>query len=250
MVPHSILTLYYAKPLEYFIAAAFLLLFIPFWRYVQGGRPALAVRRAALPRLTEWFTVPEGLFFHPGHTWARVESDGLVALGLDDFADKLVGSLSGARLPAPGAWLATGEPAWSLVADGRSLDMLSPVDGVVVEINRGGVRDGQPIGDPYGTWLVRVRPTRLIANLRGLLSGELARRWMATAADGLRRRLSPELGLVHQDGGTPVHGLARRLDPERWDRLARECFLTERPQWGRTGISPRTLEGGRHGTAD
>ena len=108
--------------------------------------------------------------------------------------------------------------------------MLSPVDGVVVEINRGGVRDGQPIGDPYGTWLVRVRPTRL--------------------ADGLRRRLSPELGLVHQDGGTPVHGLARRLDPERWDRLARECFLTERPQWGRTGISPRTLEGGRHGTAD
>ena len=66
----------------------------------------------------------------------------------------------------------------------------------------------------------------------------------------LRRRLSPELGLVYQDGGTPVHGLARRLDPERWDRLARECFLTERPQWGRTGISPRTLEGGRHGTAD
>jgi glycine cleavage system H lipoate-binding protein len=228
MIPHTILTLYHAKPLEYFIAAAFLLLFIPFWRYVQGGRQASVRRPAAAPRRVGWFAVPEHLFFHPGHTWARVESDGLVALGLDDFAEKLVGPLTGARLPAPGASLAQGEPAWSLVADGRTVDMLSPVAGVVVEVNGSAVREGRPIADPYGAgWLVRVRPTRLGADLKGLLKGEFARRWMATAADAFRRRLSPELGLVYEDGGAPIDGLARSLDPEGWDRLARECFLTE-----------------------
>ncbi len=36
MIPHDILTLYSAKMLEYGIAVLFLLLFIPFWRYVQG----------------------------------------------------------------------------------------------------------------------------------------------------------------------------------------------------------------------
>lgn len=233
MLPHSILTLYYAKPLEYFIAATFLLLFIPFWRYVQGGRPAPARRPvlAPAPRPAGWFAVPDRLFFHPGHTWARVEPDGLVAIGLDDFAEKLVGPLAGVRLPAPGARLAQGEPAWSLLTGGRSVDMLSPVDGVVVEVNAGAVRDGRSIVDPYGAgWLVRVRPTRLAANLKGLLAGEFARRWMAAAADVLRRRLSPELGLVYEDGGAPIDGLARSLDPGGWDRLARECFLTEEPR--------------------
>jgi len=228
MVPHSILTLYYAKPLEYFIAAAFLLLFVPFWRYVQGGRRAPARRPAAAPRPADWFAVPGGLFFHPGHTWARVEPDGLVTLGFDDFAGKLVGPLAGARLPAPGVRLAQGEPAWALQAGGRTVDMLSPVDGVVVEGHAGAVREGRPMADPYGAgWLVRVRPTRLGANLKGLLSGELARRWMAAAADTLRRRVSPDLGPVYEDGGVPIDGLARGLDPDGWDRLARECFLTE-----------------------
>ena len=41
MIPHDILTLYSAKMLEYGIAVLFLLLFIPFWRYVQGPAKAL-----------------------------------------------------------------------------------------------------------------------------------------------------------------------------------------------------------------
>ena len=52
MIPHDILTLYSAKMLEYGIAVLFLLLFIPFWRYVQGPAkaPALATGDAAAPR--------------------------------------------------------------------------------------------------------------------------------------------------------------------------------------------------------
>ena len=31
--------------------------------------------------------------------------------------------------------------------------------------------------------------------------------------------MSPELGVVLEDGGTPVHGIAREIDPENWDAL-------------------------------
>jgi hypothetical protein len=31
---------------------------------------------------------------------------------------------------------------------------------------------------------------------------------------------------VLQDGGVPVAGLAREIDPERWDRFAAELLLT------------------------
>jgi hypothetical protein len=38
--------------------------------------------------------------------------------------------------------------------------------------------------------------------------------------------MDPALGHVLQDGGTPVHGIARELAGEGWEALAREFFLT------------------------
>jgi glycine cleavage system H protein len=230
MIPHDILTLYSAKPQEYFLAALFLVLFVPFWRYVQGGARARAIApRPVLRRLTGWFDVPASLHFHPGHTWARVEPEGLVALGIDEFGSKLVGPLAGIRLPAPGARLGQGEVGWTLLARDRSVDMLSPVDGVVVEVNPRAFEPDQPAAGSYDRWLVKVRPTRLGSNLRTLLTGEFARAWMAASADAVRMRLSPSLGLAIEDGGVPIDGLAPALDPEGWDEFARELFLTKGP---------------------
>ena len=65
-----------------------------------------------------------------------------------------------------------------------------------------------------------------MANLRQLHADAPARRMLDEAGDTLALRLAPELGQVLQDGGTPVHGIARALAGERWDELAREYFLT------------------------
>ena len=37
---------------------------------------------------------------------------------------------------------------------------------------------------------------------------------------------SRELGLVMQDGGVPLNGLARALRPDAWDEVARPFFRT------------------------
>ena len=75
MIPHDILTLYSAKMLEYGIAVMFLLLFIPFWRYVQGPAkaPALAPAHSRVPvvRAAEWFLTPADRLFHRGHAWLK-----------------------------------------------------------------------------------------------------------------------------------------------------------------------------------
>ncbi len=241
MVPHDILTLYAIKPVEYLIAVAFLVLLVPFWRFLNGGaaarQPAVA-RRPAVPRLVEWFAVPEDRFYHPGHAWARVEPDGLVTVGLDDFARKLVGPPEEIVLPPRGARVGQGEPAWTLVADGDRIPMLSPVDGFVVDVNPAAFRAGQP-PDPYGRdWLIKVQPARLTPNLRTLLANGTARRWIEQAADALRARLSPAAGLVYQDGGVPVDGMARAIDPARWPEVAREFFLTSASSDAQTGQRP------------
>lgn len=230
MEPTQAFSVYQVKALEYLIAVGYLLLFVPFWRYVQGPA-ALAPQRARATRRAEagaWFEVPDGLQFHPGHTWVRA-GNGLATVGLDDFAQKLVGRLTAVELPQVGTAVVQGEPALRIRADGMEpVDLLSPIDGDVVTVNQRLLQ--HPAGandDPYGDgWLFKLRPSRLASNARQLLAGPLARKWMEGVGEGLYRRLSPELGALAQDGGVPVHGIARELAPEAPDRLAREFFLT------------------------
>jgi glycine cleavage system H lipoate-binding protein len=240
---HEFLSIYPAKLMEYGLAILYLLLFIPFWSYVQGRRvPVTVAARAPAPRaeLTRrvgaplapprpspsgWFHVPGDVHLHPGHTWARVEPDGLVSIGVDDFGHKLVGATAVA-LPAVGSTVGQGEPAIELCDGRKKVALLAPVDGTVAAVNpaAGGTR---AIDDPYASgWLVKVRPSRLAANLRQLASGAAARRFLEDAAEALAARVRPELGAVLQDGGTPVDGIAHALAGDAWDELAREFFRT------------------------
>ncbi len=238
---HDFLSIYQAKTFEYLLAIGYLLLFIPFWRYVQGGKlAAAAARKAAAPHAearrpagatalrptSGWFQVPAGIRLHPGHTWARLEADGLVTVGVDDFAHKLVAP-SKVDLPGLGEHVAQGEPALALCDDGKAVPMLSPVDGTVVAVNAAVKNDAAALADPYGAgWLFKVKAPRLAANLRQLHATGPALRMLEDAGEALARRMDPELGRVLQDGGTPVHGIARALAGERWEALAREFFLT------------------------
>jgi glycine cleavage system H lipoate-binding protein len=228
---HDFLSVYAAKLLEYGLAIGYLLLFIPFWWYVQGGKKAekgAAAAKHAKPArgAATWFQVPAGIHLHPGHTWARVEADGLVAIGADDFAHKLVG-VAKVELPALGAKVAQGEPAFGIGDGDKDVPMLSPVDGTVVAVNQALKDRKDGLDDPYGrAWLFKVKANRLAANLRQLLTAGPAQRLMEDTEESIALRIAPELGHVLQDGGTPVHGIARALAGDDWDALARQYFLT------------------------
>lgn len=218
---YDLLSVYPAKALEYLLGAGYLVAFVFFWRYVQGGAAVRAAARVKVPRTAGWFALPAGIHLHPGHTWARVEPDGLVTVGLDDFAAKLVGPVS-VELPQVGATVLQGEAAVAVSDGGRRASLLAPVDGKVVAVNDPtAVHD-----DPYGAgWLFRVQAPRLAANLRQLLQGSAAHRLLEDVSEQLARRMNPELGAVLQDGGAPISGIARALRGDKWDDLAREFFL-------------------------
>jgi len=218
---HELLSPHATKAIEYLIAITYLVLFIPFWRFVNEAAPARAFNFS-------WFHAPEDVYLHPGHAWARTHG-GAVAVGLDDFAHKLIGPLEAFQPPELGAPVRQGQKAFTVLAGGKSLDVLSPVDGNVVAVNEAArVHPGETVRDPYGAgWMVKVEPRWLTANLKNLFSGEAARRFLESAAEKLAAKMTPELGLVLQDGGAPVHGIARELDPEHWDDLVRKSLRGE-----------------------
>ncbi|HEY3357790.1 MAG TPA: glycine cleavage system protein H [Polyangia bacterium] len=230
---HDFLSLYAEKTIEYCIAIGFLLCFIPFWRYVMGrkaeAREAVRVAPGLAVAEPRWFHVPEAVWLHPGHAWAELVGTDTVRVGLDDFAHRLVGAIKGLRLPAAGTQLGQGEKGWSIAVEDVELDMLAPVDGTVTKVNdRVTEKPDLLTTDPYGTgWLLEIKSARLAANLKQLAKGPAAERLLSESMERLERMVSPELGALAADGGLPVDGIARSLDPKGWAKVARSFFLTE-----------------------
>jgi glycine cleavage system H lipoate-binding protein len=196
-------------------------------------QPAVQVaKREAPPRLAPslvgGFQVPEKLRYHPGHTWALSESPSLVRVGMDEFASKLTGKVESITLPQRGQWIRQGQKIWSLHRDGATVDMVSPIEGSVADINENAVRDPELARkDPYGEgWLVTVQSPDAKTNFRNLLGGALARWWTEESASRLQRRMPLALGALAQDGGVAMDNLAAQIPDKDWAALAKEFFLS------------------------
>lgn len=217
------------KGVEYLIVIGFLLLLVGYWKLLSGPvASASGVGAGPRPAHKGWFSVPEDLFFHQGHTWAARADGDVVTVGLDDFAQKLVGEPAAVRLPPAGTTLHQGERAWELEIDSRSVGMVSPVDGEVLSVNPS-IEESPSLvcADPYGEgWLMKVKVPSLSAPRNNLLSGSLARASMRDTVERLRTMRAGELGLLLPDGGVPVSGFVRELSPDTWDDLAEEFFLS------------------------
>lgn len=180
------------------------------------------------PSLVGGFQVPEKLRYHPGHTWALSESPSLVRIGMDEFASKLTGKIERIALPQRGQWIRQGQKVWTLYRDGTSVDMVSPIEGSVADINEAVVHDPEVARkDPYGEgWLVTVQSPDAKTNFRNLLGGALARWWTEESASRLQRKMPMALGALAQDGGVAIDNLAAQIPDKDWAALAKEFFLS------------------------
>ena len=153
----------------------------------------------------------------------------LVKVGVDDFAQKLVGRSNRINLPKVGSRIEQGDVGWKLGIDAKTIDMLSPVTGDVVAVNKDIVKNPDLVNqDPYGKgWLMMVKPDNQRAAVKNLLKGKLAKSWMEETADILREKMGSDLGVVYQDGGLPISGIAKALAPDEWDKMASEFLLTQ-----------------------
>jgi glycine cleavage system H protein len=218
------------KGIEYLLVIGFLLVLTPFWRILRvPARTGIEAVRRAMASVAQWFSLPEGLFYHQGHSWLMPQGAELVKVGVDDFAQKLVGRSNKIDLPRVGSRIEQGAVGWKLDIGKKNIDMLSPVTGDVVAVNKDIAKNPDLINqDPYGKgWLMMVKPDNKRATVKNLLTGKVATAWMDKTADTLRERMGGELGVVSQDGGLPVSGIAKALSPDAWDKIASEFLLTQ-----------------------
>jgi len=199
-------------------------------------KPALQVsptKSDAVPRLQPalvgGFEVPENLRYHPGHTWALREGHCLVRVGMDDFASKLTGTVQSITLPARGAWIRQGQKLCTIHRDGATVDMVSPIEGTVADINEAITQNPKlALSDPYGEgWLLAVQAPDVKTSFRNLLGGALARWWTEESASRLQRLMPMAVaGAYAQDGGVAVDDISAHIPDAEWLPLAKEFFLS------------------------
>jgi len=221
------------KGLEYLLVIGFLVALVLFWRLMRAGsdpEPAFATAGVPASHDSAWFNLDENLYYHQGHSWARPRDEQILEIGVDDFAQKLLGKPNGLQLPEVGSKLRQGENGWWMQFGDNPIAMLSPVNGEVVAVNEQvAMQPGLLNDDPYGAgWLLRVRVPAMRTELRNLLTGRVALAWMGETMRKLRYRLSGgSLGMVLQDGGLPVSGFVAQHSPEGWQEIAQEFLMTD-----------------------
>jgi glycine cleavage system H protein len=181
-----------------------------------------------VPSLVGGFRVPENLRYHPGHTWALNEGPSLVRVGLDDFASKLIGKVERIQLPQRGQWIRQGQKIATIYRDGAAVDMVSPIEGSVADVNDTVARDPKLAhNDPYGEgWLITVQSPDAKTNFRNLLGGAMARWWTEESAGRLQRKMPVLAGAMAQDGGVAIDNLTDQIPDQEWATIAKEFFLS------------------------
>ncbi|HEY0846928.1 MAG TPA: glycine cleavage system protein GcvH [Noviherbaspirillum sp.] len=108
--------------------------------------------------------------FTQEHEWLRVEDDGIVTVGITDYAQDHLGDLVYVQLPEAGKEYAKGEEAAVIESVKTAGEILMPATGVITEAN-GALADepGKVNEDPMGSgWFYKFKPNSA-ADLDGFL---------------------------------------------------------------------------------
>jgi glycine cleavage system H protein len=134
------------------------------------------------------YHMPDELYYHPDHTWARVDDDGMVVVGLDDFLRQMAGGIHYIELPELGEELMQGEACGMVECQKWVGALAAPIAGTVAEVNTAAeLEPGIVNEDCYDNgWLFVLAPGDLAADLSVLFHGEAQLdAWLAAELDRL-----------------------------------------------------------------
>lgn len=164
------------------------------------------------------YKLDESLFYHLNHVWIRIEDEGKVRVGLDDFGQRLVGRIYSIHLPEAGESV-TRDGCWSITHQFGEVFLSGGMNGLVVQKNQQLEQLPSLINSsPYDKgWIFMLEPIDLLQSLKSLYYGKKVKEWLADETNKLCSMLTesnPELGITLQDGGTLRSDLSSFINAE------------------------------------
>ena len=140
------------------------------------------------------FCVPGGAFLSSGHAWVRIEPDGQVRVGIDDFVRKALGTVKAVVLPERGKTVKQGDTLFTLKGPTGVVHVAAPLSGRIEHDNAGLLTDpGELMHSPYHRgWICLMTPSALAAELPALKIGQPVIDWYQEEIMRLRSTGGPQ----------------------------------------------------------
>lgn len=124
------------------------------------------------------YDLPDDLYHHKGHMWARLEGDILV-VGLNDFAQQLAGEVSFVELPMEGDEVKQDEVVGTIETGKWVQKVCAPASGTITQANAELEDEATLINtDPYGDgWIFKMTISDK-SEIGQLMQGEAAVEWL------------------------------------------------------------------------
>ncbi|HID32089.1 MAG TPA: glycine cleavage system protein H [bacterium (Candidatus Stahlbacteria)] len=126
------------------------------------------------------YNMPDDLYYHSDHAWAKINDDGTVTVGMNEFYYKLAGETTYVDLPMEDDEVSQDETCGKLQSAKWVGKLVSPLSGVIIAVNEALEDDCTILNkDPYGEgWIMKLKPSNLEDELKKLYHGDAVEPWL------------------------------------------------------------------------
>ena len=173
--------------------------------------------------------VPKGLYFDKTHTWAFMEKDGNVKVGMDDFLQHITGRITKISMKEVGEIVRKGEKIVTIIRDGKQLNLYAPISGIIVKQNSSLKSNSSLVNSsPYTDgWVYQIEPKNWLREIQFMFMGERYAEWLRDEFVRLRDFIAAsvktnELVYAHvvlQDGGELTDNVLADMEPKMWEEF-------------------------------
>jgi glycine cleavage system H lipoate-binding protein/ABC-type phosphate transport system substrate-binding protein len=222
---------FFTRPLTYILAFLLLMTVLMYYSLRLRNRRSkgISVQGSFIPGPAinlDQVKVSPGLYYDKTHTWAFMDKDGSVKVGIDDFLQLITGPLTRVKMKSPGERVKKGMKALSIIQDGKQLDICAPVSGTIMEQNTHLHKDSSLLNSsPHAEgWIYKIEPANWVKEVQFLIMGNSYKLWLKKEFQRLKEFLADTLrtenaGYVQvlQDGGELRENILKDLGPETWE---------------------------------
>jgi glycine cleavage system H lipoate-binding protein/ABC-type phosphate transport system substrate-binding protein len=171
--------------------------------------------------------VPKGLFFDKTHTWAFMEQDGNVRVGIDDFLQHITGKLTRIKMREEGEIVRKGELIMTIIQEGKHLNIYAPISGTIIAQNVSLLTDTAIINSSpfFKGWVYQIEPKNWLREVQFMFMGEKYTEWLKDEFIRLKDFIAAIVRtnnlvyehVVLQDGGELTDNVLAEMDPKVWE---------------------------------
>ena len=148
-------------------------------------------------------------------------------VGLDSFAANVLGKIDHIDVVSPNRWIRQGQRLMTIKSGPHTVDLLSPVEGVITALNQDVLEDASLANhSPYKDgWVAKIKSPDFAINQKNLIPAGMVAAWMQNNVTRLNALVAQSNPALAQDGVWPVSGILARVAPEIRQKIVAEFFL-------------------------